>query len=65
MLLTNILTLAGGALMFGSKYAKSYELLIVGRFLIGINSGRDRDTCFQQDVQNTSMFPYFPTRSAE
>ena len=29
----------GGLLMLGSKYAGSFEMLIAGRFFIGVNAG--------------------------
>ena len=31
--------LLGGLLMLGSKYAESFEMLIAGRFFIGVNAG--------------------------
>ena len=31
--------LLAGGLMLGSKYADSYEMLIAGRFFIGVNAG--------------------------
>ena len=39
LLLNNILMLLGGLLMLGSKYAGSFEMLIAGRFFIGVNAG--------------------------
>ncbi|XP_073540912.1 solute carrier family 2, facilitated glucose transporter member 3-like [Phyllobates terribilis] len=39
MLLVNIAALVGGALMALSKIAWSFEMLIIGRFIIGIFSG--------------------------
>ncbi|XP_051888049.1 solute carrier family 2, facilitated glucose transporter member 11b isoform X2 [Pristis pectinata] len=39
LLLVNVLTLAGSALMGTSKPAGIFELLIVGRFLVGLHSG--------------------------
>ena len=39
LLVNNILMLLGGFLMLGSKYAGSFEMLIAGRFFIGINAG--------------------------
>ena len=39
MLLNNILMAIGGVLMVSAKYASSYEVLILGRLVIGINSG--------------------------
>lgn len=39
MLLVNILALAGGTLMAFSKMAKAVEMLIIGRFIIGLFCG--------------------------
>jgi len=39
LLLNNILMIIGGGLMLCSKYASSYEMLIAGRFFIGVNAG--------------------------
>merc|ERR1711981_1401755 len=39
LLLNNTLMIIGGGLMLGSKYAGSYEMLIAGRFFIGVNAG--------------------------
>ncbi|XP_038642924.1 solute carrier family 2, facilitated glucose transporter member 4-like [Scyliorhinus canicula] len=39
MLLNNILALLGGILMGFSQYCQSYEMLILGRFIIGAYSG--------------------------
>ena len=35
----NILMILAGVLMLCSKYADSYEMLIAGRFFIGVNAG--------------------------
>ena len=40
MLANNVVAFAGAALMGFSKMAGSYEMLIVGRLVIGINCGR-------------------------
>ena len=46
MMLNNILVWIGSALMGLSKVAHSYEMLIVGRFIIGIHAGkRKRASC--------------------
>lgn len=39
MLLVNVLAFAGGALMALSKIAKAVEMLIIGRFIIGLFCG--------------------------
>jgi SP family facilitated glucose transporter-like MFS transporter 1 len=39
LLLNNILAAIGAVLLLGAKYANSYEMLIAGRLVIGINSG--------------------------
>ncbi|XP_078509063.1 solute carrier family 2, facilitated glucose transporter member 4-like [Lissotriton helveticus] len=39
MLLANILPIISGALMGFSKLARTYEMLIVGRFIMGVYSG--------------------------
>lgn len=39
LLLNNILMAISGVFLFSAKYADSWELLIVGRLIIGINSG--------------------------
>lgn len=39
MLLNNILMAIAGVFLFSAKYAGSWEMLIVGRLFIGINSG--------------------------
>ncbi|XP_015727424.1 solute carrier family 2, facilitated glucose transporter member 3 [Coturnix japonica] len=39
MLLVNVLAFIGGALMALSKYSKSVEMLIIGRFVIGLFCG--------------------------
>jgi predicted MFS family arabinose efflux permease len=39
MLRNNLLNLIGGGLMFFSDQAKSYEMLIAGRLVIGICAG--------------------------
>ncbi|GAB6021078.1 hypothetical protein CHUAL_003712 [Chamberlinius hualienensis] len=39
LLVNNIFALIGGLIMVLSKVGKSYEMIIVGRFLVGINSG--------------------------
>jgi len=39
LLMNNILMLIAGAFLFAAKYAGSWEMLIIGRLIIGINSG--------------------------
>ena len=39
LLLNNVLVAAGAVLMGLAKYAGSYQMLIAGRLVIGINSG--------------------------
>ena len=39
MFFNNVLVLIAAALMTNTKNAKSFELLIIGRFIIGLNSG--------------------------
>lgn len=41
MLVNNVLAVLGGALMGLAHAAASYEMLILGRFLIGAYSGTD------------------------
>ncbi|KAH1010324.1 hypothetical protein HUJ05_004634 [Dendroctonus ponderosae] len=48
LLLNNILGITGGSLMWCAKVANSYEMLIAGRFIIGINCGL-----------NTSLVPMY------
>lgn len=40
LLINNIFVFIAAALMGFSKMAKSYEMLILGRFFIGVNSGK-------------------------
>ena len=37
--MNNILMLVAGVFLFAAKYAGSWEMLIIGRLIIGINSG--------------------------
>ena len=39
MLLNNILMFVAGIFLFAAKYAGSWHMLIIGRLIIGINSG--------------------------
>jgi len=39
LLLNNILMAISGVFLFSAKYANSWEMLIIGRLIIGINSG--------------------------
>lgn len=40
LLINNVLVFVAAALLGFSKMARSYEMLIVGRFVIGLNSGK-------------------------
>lgn len=40
LLLNNVLGIAGGCLMGSTKISHSYEMLFVGRFIIGLNCGK-------------------------
>jgi len=40
LLLNNVVGIIGALAMGSSKYLESYELLIIGRFLIGVNCGK-------------------------
>ena len=40
MYLNNIIAIIGGGLMGFSKVARSYEMLIAGRLVIGISAGK-------------------------
>lgn len=44
LLASNAIVFLAAALMGASKFAKSYEILIVGRFFAGINSGSPQIT---------------------
>ncbi|CAG9864153.1 unnamed protein product [Phyllotreta striolata] len=48
LLLNNVLGITGACLMWCTKVAKSYEILFVGRFIIGVNCGL-----------NTSLVPMY------
>ena len=39
-MLNNVVGILGATAMGCSKYLESYELLIMGRFLIGVNCGK-------------------------
>lgn len=39
LLLNNVLGISGACLMGFTKYSNSYELLFIGRFIIGVNCG--------------------------
>jgi SP family facilitated glucose transporter-like MFS transporter 1 len=39
LLLNNLLAAIAAVLLLGAKYANSYEMLLAGRLVIGINSG--------------------------
>ena len=41
LLLNNVVGIIGATAMGCSKYLESYELLIMGRFLIGVNCGKN------------------------
>lgn len=45
LLLNNILGILGGLLMGLSKFSNSYEMIIVGRFIIGLNCGLNSGLC--------------------
>ena len=44
LLFNNIVGIVAAMAMVFSKYVTSYELLIVGRYLIGVNCGELKDT---------------------
>ncbi len=39
LLFNNILMLIAGLFMFAAKYCGSFEMILIGRLIIGINSG--------------------------
>jgi len=39
MLFNNLILVIGVTLMFSAKYARTLELIIVGRFIMGIQGG--------------------------
>ena len=39
LLVNNVLMAIAGIFLFAAKYAGSWEMLIIGRLIIGINSG--------------------------
>ena len=41
LLLNNLLGIGGGCLMWLTMTSRSYEILIVGRFIIGVHCGED------------------------
>ena len=43
LLISNIVGITAAIVMVFSKDVKSYELLIVGRYLIGVNCGKSRE----------------------
>lgn len=45
LLLNNILGISGACLMGFTKFVNSYEMLFLGRFVIGINCGMFKLTC--------------------
>lgn len=40
LLLNNVLGIGGACLMGFTKFSSSYELLFIGRFIIGVNCGK-------------------------
>lgn len=45
LLINNVLAIIGALLMGFSKLAKSYEMIIIGRFFVGLNCGLNSGLC--------------------
>lgn len=43
LLLNNVLGISGACLMGFTKVSHSYEMLFLGRFIIGVNCGKSRE----------------------
>lgn len=53
LLLNNILGVCGACLMWFAKMSNAYEMIIVGRFIIGINCGKSTTFSSQIHLNNT------------
>lgn len=45
LIYNNLIVIIGAGMEFAADYARSYELLILGRFVVGINSGLNSGIC--------------------